>query len=488
MALLKMKRDGKMVAVRLDREAVIVGSGPACNIKVPEGGLAPRHCQILRMNNGFVLRDLSGEVGTFINGKKVKEHLLSDRDVIQMGTERFTYAESEGENTARVAVSAAAPATARMTAAAPGTGKMTAASVPPPAAAKAPERATARVAVDPTRKTTTRAMPQAAPESAPASAGRGTGRMQKTGTQRLGAATTRRMPTGRTGRITTSTATFSMPKTRKGKVIAACVALGILGLGGVMTMVLLNQDNPKEIKAELDQRWKDSWKLKDTNPVKLDQEIDEIIANPKYRKYGAETYSAVKKSKAAVHQDAILQQSADKDVGPFLSKVKVAKADPKRLETDADNLYEETRSWLTRYRTTSYGPELTALEVELKAFLDKRASEKGNVPKLTLALGHDAMSKTKEGDCKGAAALVAEFGAKYNEKEDAVLFKALGEIRDQIKRGAEDFVKKKNIEAQKLVADGKKPDAVKLLEGCRAGLEGYPAALDKLEAALKALK
>jgi len=312
--------------------------------------------------------------------------------------------------------------------------------------------------------------------------------MQKAGTQRLGVPSTRRMPTGRTGRITTSTATFSMPKTRKGKIIATCVALGILGLGGVMTMVLLNQDNPKEIKADIDQRWKEAWKLKDTNPVKLDQEIDDIIANTKFKKYGAETYSAVKKSKAAVHQDALNQQAAEKDVLPFLSKVKVAKADPKRLETEADSLYEEAKSWLTRYQTSSFGPELTSIRDEMKKYLEEKQSGKADVTKLAIALSRDVMTKIKEGDCKGASGLVTEFGTKYNEKEDATLFKNLGELRDQIKRGAEDFVKKKNTEAQKLVADGKKADAHKLLEGCRAGLEGYPAALDKLDSAIRALK
>src|SRR5258706_13551261 len=109
MGLLKAKRNGQLVAYRLDKAAVIVGSGENCNIRVPDAGLVTRHCQILKMENGYVLRDMSGEVGTFVNGKKVKEHLLTDRDLIQVGKERFTFSESEGENTARVAVSVAPP-------------------------------------------------------------------------------------------------------------------------------------------------------------------------------------------------------------------------------------------------------------------------------------------------------------------------------------------------------------------------------------------
>src|SRR5205085_8147378 len=115
------------------------------------------------------------DVGTFVNGKKVKEHLLSDRDLIQVGKERFTFAISEGENTARVAVSvapaAATPAaktgattravaaptrsgntspiaaepprkTERVEPARPATARMTA---HPPAAVEAPGRSTQRV-------------------------------------------------------------------------------------------------------------------------------------------------------------------------------------------------------------------------------------------------------------------------------------------------------------------------------------------------------
>src|SRR5262249_44409186 len=140
MGVLKAKRNGQMVAYRLDKAAVIVGSGESCNIRVPDAGLVTRHCQILKMENGYVLRDMSGEVGTFVNGKRVKEHLLNDRDLIQVGKERFTFSEAAGENTSRVAVSVAPVAAAP-------TGKTTRA-----VAAPARSGNTDRIAQDPTRK------------------------------------------------------------------------------------------------------------------------------------------------------------------------------------------------------------------------------------------------------------------------------------------------------------------------------------------------
>src|SRR5262245_42127333 len=219
MGLLKAKRDGKMVAYRLDKAAVIVGSAENCNIRVPDAGLAGRHCQILKMENGYVLRDMSGEVGTFVNGKKVKEHLLSDRDLIQVGKERFTFSVSAGENTARVAVSVAPPAAAP----AHGNTSRRVAAVPPAAApakgntgriAAAPpktdrvERGTGRIAAQPSAKTT--------------------GRTQKVtgGTKKITARTAAAMG------YQTSRSTFAMPSTRKGKMIAIGAVLGVLAIGG----------------------------------------------------------------------------------------------------------------------------------------------------------------------------------------------------------------------------------------------------------------
>src|SRR5262245_25565020 len=222
MGVLKAKRNGQLVAYRLDKGAVIVGSGENCNMRVPDAGLVTRHCQILKMENGYVLRDMSGEVGTYVNGKKVKEHLLTDRDLIQVGKERFTFSDSAGENTSRVAVSvapAAAPAgkTTRAVATT-GSGSTGRIASPPPAV----ERKTGRV--DAVRPPPARLQPPAAV----AAPGRSTQRVSKGNTDRV-QKTTGRM-TGGTKKITartaaamgyqTSRSTFAMPSTRKGKLIA----------------------------------------------------------------------------------------------------------------------------------------------------------------------------------------------------------------------------------------------------------------------------
>src|SRR6185503_11469689 len=245
MGLLKAKRNGQLVAYRLDKAAVIVGSAENCNIRVPDAGLVTRHCQILKMENGYVLRDMSGDAGTYVNGKKVKEHLLSDRDLIQVGKERFTFSVSEGENTARVAVSVAPPPAAKPPTARATTGNTSRrVAAAPPAAAPARGN-TGRIA--------------APPPAAEAPRG-GTQRVNK-GTQKLQKTTGRVEQAGGTKKITartaagmgyqTSRATFALPSTKKGKLIAIGAVLFIGLLGGVMYMIKAGQVNPEEVKRRM---------------------------------------------------------------------------------------------------------------------------------------------------------------------------------------------------------------------------------------------
>jgi hypothetical protein len=288
-----------------------------------------------------------------------------------------------------------------------------------------------------------------------------------------------------TGRITTSTATFSMPKTRKGKLIAACVALGILGVGGIMVVALMGQDKPDEIKADLKSRVDAMNKI--TDPVKKEQEAEDIKANDKFKKYGAKLYLDVVKALPKFHQEAVEQKAADADVAPFFQKYNTAKGDEARMKSDADGLYDEARALADKYASSNHAEKLRTIRDELKKTLEERKSAADyTIPLVTLKREVEAL--LKEGKCKEAAGKVDEFGVKYNEKEVAELFNQLKDVRERIKRGAEEFVKKKNTEAQNLAKDGKKADAVKLLEGCRAGLEGYTPALEKLEAAIKAIK
>ncbi len=475
MGLLKVKRDGKLVAYRLDKAAVILGSGDNCNIRVPDGGLVSRHCQILKMENGYVLRDMSGDVGTFVNGKKVKEHLLSDRDVIQAGTERFTFAISEGENTARVAVStaAAAPAktTARVPAAAPArsgnTGRVAAA---PPAAVEPPRKTTARV-----------------PAAEPAPTARSTQRVGK-GTQR--------MPTGGTKKITARTAqamgyqtarsTFALPSTRKGKLIAIGGVLFILALAGILYSVKASQVNPEKEKEEMLRRVKDiDKKFKPDQVAEKDQALEDILRDwEPIKKYVAQVYADIEKIHSKVHPVAAELVKATKEVKPFLNKYAGIKAKPDDLKAQAQALYDECKSLNDSWGATTYGVKLTEILTELKAILENRGpSWTEKFP----TLQRDTEKQMGKGEFAQAKKATEAFATEFKEGEQPELHTKLVELRAHIDRRAEASPKKTIDAANKLVEEKKKDEAVKLLQAAKEGLEGYPKALEKIEAALTAI-
>lgn len=60
-------------------------------VQIDELEVSRRHAEILREEDGFRLRDLGSQNGTFVNGDPVKECILSDGDRIQIGTARFRF-------------------------------------------------------------------------------------------------------------------------------------------------------------------------------------------------------------------------------------------------------------------------------------------------------------------------------------------------------------------------------------------------------------
>jgi len=58
---------------------------PDNKVVLPEPQVSRVHCQVVKAEQGWQVRDLGGVNGTVLNGKRVKEHMLSPGDVIQVG-------------------------------------------------------------------------------------------------------------------------------------------------------------------------------------------------------------------------------------------------------------------------------------------------------------------------------------------------------------------------------------------------------------------
>ena len=60
-------------------------------IRVDEPAVSRRHAQISLTSDGYVLRDLGSENGTYVNGERSETRVLAEGDRIQIGTVRFVF-------------------------------------------------------------------------------------------------------------------------------------------------------------------------------------------------------------------------------------------------------------------------------------------------------------------------------------------------------------------------------------------------------------
>ena len=73
----------------IDDEALIIGRDPANAIVVDDVGASRRHCEVERLGDRVVARDLGSKNGTFVNEDTISEQVLVDGDLIHVG--RTTY-------------------------------------------------------------------------------------------------------------------------------------------------------------------------------------------------------------------------------------------------------------------------------------------------------------------------------------------------------------------------------------------------------------
>jgi hypothetical protein len=70
---------------------VTIGSEQGNDIKVGGPGVEPKHAQIAPTPNGYVITDFDTKHGTRVNAEKIKERLLNNEDVVQIGAARFAF-------------------------------------------------------------------------------------------------------------------------------------------------------------------------------------------------------------------------------------------------------------------------------------------------------------------------------------------------------------------------------------------------------------
>jgi Nif-specific regulatory protein len=80
---------------RLLQEEVNIGRLPFNQLCVGDPSVSRQHCLIVRQHDGFRIRDLGSNNGTFVNGNRIDECILADGDKIRIGDTIFRFALKE---------------------------------------------------------------------------------------------------------------------------------------------------------------------------------------------------------------------------------------------------------------------------------------------------------------------------------------------------------------------------------------------------------
>lgn len=89
----------KLVAIDTDLGATefpleplsFVGRTPDNQIRLNKPAVSRRHAQLSQTENGWLLKDLQSENGTWVNGDRIRERLLAEGDRVQFGTVRLVF-------------------------------------------------------------------------------------------------------------------------------------------------------------------------------------------------------------------------------------------------------------------------------------------------------------------------------------------------------------------------------------------------------------
>ena len=74
----------------LDREVIVLGRAPNCDLNLMGTEVAPIHCLLVRCaGGGWHVRHYGGRIGTLVNGKSIVDEKLDHDDTIQIGSFSF---------------------------------------------------------------------------------------------------------------------------------------------------------------------------------------------------------------------------------------------------------------------------------------------------------------------------------------------------------------------------------------------------------------
>jgi pSer/pThr/pTyr-binding forkhead associated (FHA) protein len=91
-----LDRSDEQLEYVLSRKKIVIGTAPGNDIVIDSAftgydTVSPRHAELRREGDGFLLVDLNSENGTYVNNARTGENLLAEGDQISFGSVKFVY-------------------------------------------------------------------------------------------------------------------------------------------------------------------------------------------------------------------------------------------------------------------------------------------------------------------------------------------------------------------------------------------------------------
>ena len=90
-AWLRPRGEGMKPGFPINKGQVFVGRDVACEVMVNHSSVSRKHAEVVRLAEGYLLRDLGSRNGTFVNGQRVQEYLLQDGDMVAFGDMQLNF-------------------------------------------------------------------------------------------------------------------------------------------------------------------------------------------------------------------------------------------------------------------------------------------------------------------------------------------------------------------------------------------------------------
>ena len=75
----------------LTANTAVIGRGRECNVRLKDLAASSRHAAIISVRRDSIIEDLGSTNGTYVNGTAISKRVLSDGDVIEIGSNTMVY-------------------------------------------------------------------------------------------------------------------------------------------------------------------------------------------------------------------------------------------------------------------------------------------------------------------------------------------------------------------------------------------------------------